>query len=109
MSDKTIALDFDGVLHAYTGWNEGKLGLPVEGAVKGYYRLLEEGYNLVVFTCRDDLEAIRKWMHFHFDFEKYIGHFYEPAITNIKPIAIAYIDDRAIRFTNWDDIRKYFC
>jgi len=30
------------------------------------------------------------------------------AVSNLKPPAIAYIDDRGIRFTNWADITKYF-
>lgn len=109
MSEKVIALDFDNVLHNYTGWNNGKLNTPIEGAVEAWYKLYEAGYTLVIFTCRDDLENVRAWMHRHFDFERHIGHFYEPVITNKKPLAIAYIDDRAIRFTNWDDICRYFC
>ncbi len=108
MGNMTLAIDFDGVLHEYKSFHD-PLGKPMPGAVDAWYRLYSHGYNLVVFTCREDLSAIREWMHKHFDFEKNIGHFYEPEITNIKPIAIAYIDDRAIRFTNWDDIRKYFC
>ena len=29
-------------------------------------------------------------------------------LTNQKPPAIAYIDDRAVRFTNWNDIGNYY-
>ena len=29
-------------------------------------------------------------------------------ITNKKFAAVAYIDDRALRFTNWRDMRQYF-
>ena len=105
---KTLAIDFDGVLHEYRNF-EAPSGKPVPGAVEAWYKLYNAGYNLVVFTCRKDLDSVREWMHRHFDFKRNIGHFYEPEITNIKPMAIVYIDDRAIRFTNWDDIRKYFC
>lgn len=107
---KTIAVDFDGVLHRYSrGWQDGKIyDRPVEGAVEAYYSLMDKGYHLVVFTTRTDLDAVRKWMHRHFDFEKRVGHMWEPEITNVKPLAIAYIDDRGIRFTSWKDMLNYF-
>lgn len=59
-----------------------------------------ERHNVVVYTTRENHEAVREWL-------KSSG-FPELPITSMKPKAIAYIDDRAIRFTNWDDIRKYF-
>ena len=111
MKDKTLAIDFDGVLHRYSkGWQGGKIyDPPIEGAVEAYFKLMDEGYNLIVFTTRENLDDVRQWMHKHFDFEKRIGHFWEPIITNKKPMALAYIDDRAVRFTNWEDIKKRFC
>ncbi len=107
---KTIAVDFDGVLHRYSrGWQNGEIyDPPVEGAVESFFKLIDAGFDIVVFTTRKDVEAVRLWMHTHFDFEKRMGNFYEPKITNEKPLAIAYVDDRAIRFTNWNDIIKYF-
>lgn len=108
---KTIALDFDGVIHRYSkGWQDGVIyDPPVDGAVEAWFQLMDNDYALAVFTCRKDLDPVRLWMHKHFDFERRIGNFYEPLITNIKPSAIAYIDDRAVRFTNWNDVRKLFC
>jgi hypothetical protein len=107
---KTIAVDFDGVLHRYSkGWQDGAIyDPPVEGAVEAFYKLIAAGFDIVVFTTRKDTKAVASWMHKHFDFEKRIGHFWEPQITNEKPLALAYIDDRGIRFTNWPDILKYF-
>mgnify|MGYP001611463386 FL=1 len=98
---KTLAVDFDGVIHEYSGWNNGELNNPVAGAVDAWTKLENAGYTLVVFTCREDLDRVQDWFHQHFGFI--------PEITNTKPVAVAYIDDRAIRFTNWEDIRKYFC
>lgn len=97
----TIAIDFDGVLHSYEkGWQGGIIyGTLVQGA-KEALDVLREGYEIVVFTSRDDLENVENWLF------KQLG--YRVAVTNTKPIALAYIDDRAIRFTNWEDIRKYF-
>ena len=107
---KTIAIDFDGVIHKYSkGWCGGEIyDKPVDGAVEAYCKLIDAGFKVVIFTTRTDFKAVKDWMHKHFDFEKHIGHFYEPEVTNIKPIASVYIDDRGLRFTNWTDVLKYF-
>jgi phosphoglycolate phosphatase-like HAD superfamily hydrolase len=103
--DKTIAVDFDGVIHAYSrGWRGGVIyDAPVEGAFQALQDLFDAGYELVIFTTRDLNGAVEGWMNAH------RGQFtFEYTVTNVKPMAIAYIDDRAIRFTNWADIRRYF-
>jgi len=74
---------------------------PVEGAINAIKKLKNKGYDVVVFTAREDLEPVDEWFRKHCN-----GWSLE--ITNKKPPAIAYIDDRAIRFTNWKDILNYF-
>lgn len=104
---KTIAVDFDSTLHQYDrGWQGGALyGAPIPGAVEALTRLHNEGFRLVVFTCRADNPnqtwAVQDWLTQH--------GFPEMAVTNVKPQAIAYIDDRGLRFTNWPDMLRYFC
>jgi len=103
---KTIAVDFDGVIHSYeNGWQDGVIyGLPVPGAFESIEKLIEDGFEIVIHTTRTNHAAVEEWLHAHnASFVEYIE------ITNVKPKAIAYIDDRAVRFTNWDDIRKMFC
>lgn len=99
---KTLAIDFDGVLHAYTkGWQDGSIyDGPTEGASEMMKHLQRAGFTLVVLTTRTDHDAVKLWLIKHdipFD-----------DVTNIKVPAIAYIDDRAIRFTNCRDIKNYF-
>jgi phosphoglycolate phosphatase-like HAD superfamily hydrolase len=102
MANKTLAIDFDGVIHSYLkGWQDGEIyGAPMEGAREYMERLKSRGYTLIVFTTRVDHGAVVEWL------KKYKIPF--DGVTNIKPIATAYIDDRAIRFTNWRDINNYF-
>lgn len=107
--NKTIAVDFDGVIHRYSnGWQGGVIyDPPVEGAFEAIRKLLKEGYNVVIHTTRADtperIQDVIDWL---------VTHGAEDLtpleITATKPKAIVYIDDRAVRFTNWDDIRKLF-
>ncbi len=101
---RALAIDFDGVLHSYTsGWQGHELIAdgPVEGAREACERLYEAGWKLYVFTSRSELKPVQKWL------EKY--RFPPMMLTRIKPIAIAYIDDRAIRFEgDWESVRKLF-
>lgn len=109
---KTIGIDFDGTICKKQHFGDGKIYQePNEHAKRTIDRLKESGYSIVVFTVRlhekfgGDIQAkkdeIARWLN------KYEIPFDE--ITNCKPEAIAYIDDRAIRFTNWQDIENYFC
>lgn len=97
---RTIAIDFDGVLHPYT---EGWVGStpadepPMPGALEFLQELHGKGYTLVVFSTRADHEAghagIVAWLDEHG-----LGEFIE-RVTAMKPAAIAYVDDRAVPFT----------
>lgn len=93
----TIALDFDGVLHAYSrGWGDGTIyDPPVEGAVEAV-RALAEDFDLIVSTCRQDVAAISRWIRAWFDLQI--------PVTASKPIAAVYVDDRGLRFEgDWRD------
>lgn len=94
---KTICLDFDGVLHAYTkGWHDGSVyDPPMPGALESVQRLSER-FKLVVQTSRDNLEEVRAWLERH--------GFPLMDVTNRKPPAVLYIDDRAFRFESWAQV-----
>lgn len=113
MSDyqKTIGIDFDGVIHAYSkGWHDGTCyDDAVPYAIDSLNRLSKRGYKIVIFTCRAETEegvaAVRAWLR-KYDLLPGLAEAIE--VTDKKPKAIAYIDDRGIRFTNWTDILNYF-
>lgn len=94
---KTIAVDFDGVIHRYSkGWQNGACyDEPMDGARVGL-RALSLTYRVVVFTARQDLQVVREWMELH-DLWKHVAE-----ITNQKPAAFVYLDDRAVRFEDWE-------
>ena len=112
MNNKTIAIDFDGTICKKQAYADGKIWeKPNEGAAKALTSLKEDGYKIVVYTVRlspdkalldydEKRLRIKCWMKLHkIPFDDIVGH---------KPSAMAYIDDRAIRFTNWHDISNYF-
>ena len=103
--EKTIALDFDNVIHDYKGeLTPACTGPPVPGAIEGMKALLERGFFLVVFTAREELGPIVQWLAkygLYVDLETLV-------VTNHKPKALVYVDDRAIRFTDWADLCLYF-
>lgn len=121
MSKKTIAIDFDGVIHKYDrGWQDGKIyGDVIEGALECMTKLKEDGFDLFILTTRVTeghgaiykgevgTLAIKLWLEEKFE-EAGLTPF-SIDVTSEKRPAIAYIDDRGIRFTNWWDVRKYFC
>lgn len=103
---RTVAVDFDGVLHPYTeGWvgPEPADEPPMPGAVEFLTVLVGDGFRVVVFSTRCDteegLEGTRRWL---------AKHGLDPLIDDVtcrKPAAVAYVDDRAVSYRagNWPE------
>jgi hypothetical protein len=108
---KRIAIDFDGVIHDYSdGWTGvDPQGDPIPGSREFIEEKLAEGYEVAIHSCRAALHgdrcgtlAIIKWLDRH-GFPRGCG----VSVTDKKPHAHCYIDDRAIRFRgNWDEVRR---
>lgn len=111
----TIAVDFDGVIHAYSrGWADGSIyDEPVPGAFDALYELMRK-HAVFVHTTRNARQVAR-WIEQRtgYGIECAYGWMAMPPwrkfwnergvllVTNRKLPAIAYVDDRAIRFTTW--------
>jgi len=91
-----IAVDFDGVVHRYSdGWQGGEIyDVPMEGAAEAL-RSLSIRHDLILLTARHNLEDVKVWLRMN-----HLEHYFVD-VTNRKPAAIAYLDDRAVRFTDW--------
>ncbi len=102
---KTIAVDFDGVIHAYgKGWHDGTIyDVPVAGVKQGLARLQRAGFWVMIYTTRasdrtidgvqekGQLPELKAWLAKH-------SIPYDEIYTGEKPIYVALIDDRAVRF-----------
>ena len=114
---KTIAIDFDGVIHSFElGYHDGTIyGTPIMGSIDAI-KLLAKKYNLVIYTAKakkdrplingkTGTELIWEWLK-KYDIDQYIKE-----ITAEKPRCICYIDDKAVQFTDWNqalhDIKKF--
>jgi hypothetical protein len=109
---RTIAVDFDGVLHQWDGLWKGYHvieGTPTVGAMAWLDTIVHD-YDIVVFTVRGNSwrgrRAVKKWL------AKW--SFMEPhklrqiKVTAKKPPALVYLDDRAMRFDgkNWPSAER---
>ena len=104
---KTIGVDFDGVIHRSSqGFHDGTIyDVPIEGSLAAIKELSLK-YNVVVYTAKarpdrplingkTGTQLVREWLDKHGYLE------FVSDITAIKPRALVYIDDRAIRFEDW--------
>jgi len=99
---KTLAVDFDGVIHKYS---KGFQGLdnaydpPMDGAREVLQRLKDKGYVLKIMSSRPAL-VIEEWL------VKYdMGDLFD-TVSNSKFAATVYLDDRGFHFTNWDNVEE---
>lgn len=112
-SKKTLAIDFDGVLHdAHSGWGDGTCyGDPLTGSLDAIKKLAQK-YDIVIFTAKAKPDRplvkgktgsllVREWL------EKYEVLRYIKSITSEKPRAELYIDDNGYRFVNWQNTLKF--
>lgn len=98
--NKVLAIDFDGVIHDFKNPIPGRrMGKAMSGAKEALHFLRSKGYKIIVFTIWGDEKGQRTIA----DFMNYYDLPYD-SITNVKPQADHYIDDKAIHFTNWDEV-----
>lgn len=108
----TLCIDFDGVIHDHNlGFHDGTIyGEPIKGSLEALKELSLK-YKIIIFTCKarpdrplvngkTGAELVWEWLDKH-NVQQFVSK-----VTATKPIASAYIDDKAIRFENWEQCVK---
>jgi hypothetical protein len=99
--EDVVAFDFDGVLSQTDGpYEHNHFGPPVKEGMKLLRMVIARGYQPVVFTARKETDSVAQWMGAH--------GFPGLLVTNHKPVAIAYVDDRAIHFAGGSSAIEIF-
>ena len=106
---KLIMIDFDNVIHSMDkGFHDGTIyGNPIDGTKEALEKLSLK-YDISIYSCKanpdrpliegkNGIELIWEWLHKH-NLAKFIK-----SVTYDKLNAVAYIDDKAIEFINWND------
>jgi UDP-glucose 6-dehydrogenase len=102
LKNRTIAIDFDGVIHRYSRKWQGMNNAydpPMPGAIDSIKELKRKGYRLVIFSSRT-VSVIKEWL------EKYELTEYFDEVTNTKIPASVYIDDKCYHFDSWEQTIK---
>jgi len=103
----TAAVDFDGVVHRYdTGWTAAHVipDRPVDGAIAWLFETIQH-LDVVIFSTRcksfRGRRAVRRYIREHAGVDRWHGDkrgLKHITYTAVKPAALIYLDDRAVRF-----------
>jgi len=111
---RNVCIDFDGVIHDnYDGFGDGTTYGPIIPGASEAVKQLAERYNIIIFTAKakpdrplingkTGAELVMDWLEKH-NLSQYVQE-----VTSEKPRALVYIDDKAIRFTDWDSTLDQF-
>ena len=96
-----IIIDIDGTICTEERTYSRSLAKPLPGAIESVNKLFSEGHTIIFYSARS-------WMEYEItsDWLKRNGFLYHQLILG-KPIGDIWIDDRAMRFENWDNTLEY--
>lgn len=95
-----IIVDLDGTICTEERTNSRPMAKPIEKAICSINKLYDGGDTIIIYSARSwqEYEMTTNWLKDH-------SVKYHQLILG-KPIGNVWIDDRAIRFDNWDNVIK---
>jgi len=101
---KILALDLDGTLLHYDGYSPDMFGEPVRGMARELERIRDEGWKIVIWTCRKDTPELRKHLKDNeVPFDYINDHPWNGPDDPRKIHADVYADDKGLSFTGIAD------
>lgn len=107
---KTVCVDFDGVIADYSKGFQGPtiFGDPIPGAKEALAKIKSQGADIIIFTCRENTLDLREYLRVNqIPYDSINSNPDQPENTNEgKPVADAYIDDKAVAFQgDWEETK----
>ncbi len=116
-AEKSISIDFDGCVHQYSrGWWTRDIYDPPMLGAHDALKTLSAAYGVFIMSARS-ADDILRWCRKQFPDLRFqligpkVSYWNKRGVigvTNRKLPALAYIDDRGLRFTNWIDMVNHF-
>ena len=94
---RTLAIDFDGVIHEYSQGFQGlenAYDIPKIGVYEAFKKFTDDGFIIKIMSSRP-AHVIKKWLADH-NLDQYVDE-----VSNQKFPATLYVDDRGYFFQNW--------
>lgn len=93
-----IIIDLDGTICTEEKTYSRCLAKPLEKAIESINKFYDEGNTIIIHSARSwqEFEMTEHWLKSH-------GVKYHQLVLG-RPIGDVWIDDRAIRFDNWDNV-----
>lgn len=93
-----IIIDLDGTICTEEKTYSRCLAKPLEKAVESINKLYEEGHTIIIYSSRSwqEYEMTDNWLKTH--------GIKNHQLVMGKPIGDVWIDDRAIRLDNWENV-----
>lgn len=98
MNPKVIAIDLDGTICTEQRTFEREFAQPLADSIRVIRRLYSEGNTIIIWTARgwEQFKSTTSWLMLH-DIPYH-------SLLMGKPIVDIWIDDRALRFSNWRSV-----
>ena len=119
MTKKTIVFDFDGVIHiGYKGWKDGLIYGEIDTNLIEYIKELMRDYYIVISSNRPAKQIVKHMnkLNLGVKFELFNKNLKDNmywnkdnvvGVTNEKAVGILYVDDRAFRYNNLDNLKEF--
>jgi len=102
--EKTVCVDMDGTILEYDHYEKNKFGNPIDGVVNKLKELKDSGdVKLVLSTARSKDEKPALIEHLK---ENDLFDMFDDIQVGVKPIAVAYLDDKAVNVLSDDWMDK---